>query len=200
MQDGVRPLTRTSIDSVAQEVHRLTRLVEDLRTLSLSDLGALNYRKGPVNLADSIEDALYTGRTAIAQAGLEVNLEMDRSIIVEADEDRLAQVFANLLQNTLRYSDAPAKLEVRVGLDAGQARIDWEDTSPGVTEADLPRLTERLYRVDTSRSSSSGGSGLGLAIVKAIIAGHGGRMQAGHSGLGGLRWCIHLPLAANSRA
>src|SRR5690606_4502899 len=61
VQDGVRPLTQSSINSVAQEVGRLTRLVEDLRTLSLSDLGALNYRKAPLNLADSIEDALFTG-------------------------------------------------------------------------------------------------------------------------------------------
>src|SRR5690606_9484049 len=104
VQDGVRPLTQTSIASVAQEVHRLTRLVEDLRTLSLSDLGALNYRKAPVNLADSIEDALYTGRTAVTRAGLDVQLELDPDVVVEADEDRLAQVFANLLQNTLRYS------------------------------------------------------------------------------------------------
>lgn len=199
VQDGVRPLTQSSINSVAQEVGRLTRLVEDLRTLSLSDLGALNYRKAPLNLADSIEDALFTSRAAIEQAGLKVELELDPGILVEADDDRLAQVFGNLLQNTLRYSDAPATLRVRTSLEGNQARIDWEDSSPGVVDADLPRLTERLYRVDASRSSSSGGSGLGLAIVQAIVSGHGGSMQAGHSALGGLRWCIRLPLAANSR-
>jgi len=200
VQDGVRPLTQTSMESVAQEVHRLTRLVEDLRTLSLSDLGALNYRKAPLNLAESIDDALYTSRTAIAEAGLDVQLELDRNVMVEADEDRLAQVFSNLLQNTLRYSDAPGRLKIRIGVEGNQARIDWEDSSPGVGDADLPRLTERLYRVDASRSSSSGGSGLGLAIVQAIVSAHGGRMQATQSALGGLRWCILLPLAADSRA
>src|SRR5690606_1496181 len=200
VQDGVRPLTQTSIDSVAQEVHRLTRLVEDLRTLSLSDLGALNYRKAPLNLAESIDDALYTSRMAVAEAGLDVQLELDRSVMVEADEDRLAQVFSNLLQNTLRYSDAPGRLKIRIGVEGNQARIDWEDSSPGVGDTDLPRLTERLYRVDASRSSSSGGSGLGLAIVQAIVSAHGGRMQATQSALGGLRWCILLPLAADSRA
>src|SRR5690606_35671757 len=89
VQDGVRPLTQSSINSVAQEVGRLTRLVEDLRTLSLSDLGALNYRKAPLNLADSIEDALFTSRAAIEQAGLKVELELDPGILVEADDDRL---------------------------------------------------------------------------------------------------------------
>lgn len=200
VQDGVRPLTQTSIASVAQEVHRLTRLVEDLRTLSLSDLGALTYRKGPLNLAECIEDALFAARVAVEEAGLAVTLDLDRSVVVEADEDRLAQVFSNLLQNTLRYSDPPAKLSVRVMVDGDGVRIDWEDSAPGVSDADLPHLTERLYRVDASRSSRSGGSGLGLAIVQAIVTGHGGRMEAAHSALGGLRWCIHLPLAANSPA
>jgi two-component system sensor histidine kinase BaeS len=200
VQDGVRPLAQASIDSIAQEVQRLTRLVEDLRTLSLSDLGALTYRKAPVNLAECIEDALFTSRSAIEEAGLAVQLQLDPAVVVEADEDRLAQVFSNLLQNTLRYSDAPARLSVRVAAEGEEARIDWEDSAPGVSDADLPHLTERLYRVDASRSSQSGGSGLGLAIVQAIVTGHGGRMQAEHSPLGGLRWCIHLPLAANSRA
>ncbi len=200
VQDGVRPLTQTSIASVAQEVHRLTRLVEDLRTLSLSDLGALNYRKAPVNLAEAVEDTLYAARKSIQDAGLDVKLELDRHVMVEADEDRLSQVFSNLLQNTLRYSDAPARLRVRVGAESGQARIDWEDSSPGVADDDLPRLTERLYRVDASRSSQSGGSGLGLAIVQAIVTGHGGRMHAMHSPLGGVRWCILLPLTASLRA
>jgi two-component system sensor histidine kinase BaeS len=200
VQDGVRPLTQTSIASVAQEVQRLTRLVEDLRTLSLSDLGALTYRKAPLNLAECIDDALFTARAAIEAARLEVELDLDRSVMIEADEDRLAQVFANLLQNTLRYSDPPAKLVIRVATEGEMARIDWEDSAPGVSDQDLPRLTERLYRVDASRSSSSGGSGLGLAIVQAIVTGHGGHMEAAHSALGGLRWCIRFPLAANSAA
>jgi two-component system sensor histidine kinase BaeS len=115
--------------------------------------------------------------------------------MVEADGDRLAQVFGNLLQNTLRYSAAPARLAIRVCLEGREALIDWEDSGPGVTDEELGRLTDRLFRVDASRSSSSGGSGLGLAIVQAIVSGHGGRMQPGHSTLGGLHWRIWLPLA-----
>jgi two-component system sensor histidine kinase BaeS len=195
VQDGVRPLTQASIASVAQEVHQLTRLVEDLRLLSLSDLGALTCRKEPVQLAEVIEDALAVGRTAIAEKGLQVQCTVDGSIQVEADADRLAQVFSNLLQNTLRYSESPAKLVVHAVIDGANARIEWEDSSPGVQDADLHRLTERLYRTDESRTRASGGSGLGLSIVKAIIDAHGGRMQASHSSLGGLRWNIWLPLS-----
>jgi two-component system, OmpR family, sensor histidine kinase BaeS len=195
VQDGVRPLTQASIASVAQEVHQLTRLVEDLRLLSLSDLGALTCRKEPAQLAEIIDDVLAIGRTAIAEKGLEVQVKVDSAILVEADADRLTQVFSNLLQNTLRYSESPARLAINAVIDGPNARIEWEDSAPGVADADLPRLTERLYRADESRARISGGSGLGLAIVKAIVDAHGGRMQAGHSTLGGLRWSIWLPLS-----
>ena len=195
VQDGVRPLSRASIDSIGQEVQQLARLVEDLRVLSLSDLGALTYRKEPVQLDEIIEDALAAGRAAIADRGLAVQARLDPTLLVDADADRLAQVFGNLLHNTLRYSEAPARLSVQLSRDANQARVDWEDSPPGVSEEDLPHLTERLFRVDESRSRISGGSGLGLAIVKAIVDGHGGRMQASRSELGGLRWSLWLPLA-----
>jgi two-component system sensor histidine kinase BaeS len=195
VQDGVRPLTQASIASVAQEVQRLTRLVEDLRLLTLSDLGALTYRKQRTDLGDAIADALAVGRASIEQKGLKVESRLPDGVMVNADDDRLAQVFGNLLQNTLRYTSAPAVLRVGLAIDGREARIDWEDSSPGVGDLDLEHLTERLYRVDASRSSASGGSGLGLAIVHAIIQGHGGRMEAAHSGLGGLHWRIWLPLA-----
>jgi len=200
VQDGVRPLTLASIASVAQEVQRLTRLVEDLRLLSLSDLGALTYRKHRLDLGESIGDALSVGRAAIEQKGLHVETHLEAGVMVDADEDRLAQVFGNLLQNTLRYTSSPPSLRVTLTVRGQEACIDWEDSAPGVGEADLPRLTERLYRVDVSRSSASGGSGLGLAIVQAIIHGHGGRMQAAHSGLGGLHWRIWLPLSGHRPA
>jgi two-component system sensor histidine kinase BaeS len=195
VQDGVRPLTQASIASVAQEVHQLTRLVEDLRLLSLSDLGALTCRKEPAQLAEIIDDVLAVGRTAIAEKRLQVQVNVDDSIRVDADADRMAQVFSNLLQNTLRYSESPARLSIQAIIDGANARIEWEDSAPGVADADLPRLTERLYRADESRARNSGGSGLGLAIVKAIVDAHGGRMQAAHSALGGLKWSIWLPLS-----
>jgi two-component system sensor histidine kinase BaeS len=195
VQDGVRPLTQDSIASVAQEVNQLTRLVEDLRLLSLSDLGALTCRKEPAQLSEIIDDALAVAHVAIAEKRLQLQINIDDSIKVEADADRLGQVFANLLQNTLRYSESPARLSISAAIDGANARIVWEDSPPGVADSDLHRLTERLYRADESRTRASGGTGLGLAIVKAIIDAHGGRMQAGHSALGGLRWSIWLPLS-----
>jgi two-component system sensor histidine kinase BaeS len=198
LEDGVRPMTPSSIGSLAQEVGQLTRLVEDLRLLSLSDLGALTYRKELVSLADCLEDCLASQRNAIEARALEIELAIDPTVRSYADADRLAQVFGNLLQNTLRYTDPPARLAIALAARNGRAVLTWADSAPGVTQDELARLTERLYRVDASRARSSGGSGLGLAIVKAIVEAHEGTLVASMSPLGGLAWTIDLPLAPGS--
>lgn len=194
LQDGIRQPDTANLDSLAQEVSRLTRLVEDLRLLSLSDLGALDYRFAPLDLGRFVGHHLNDAAGLPGKTRLQVRTELADGVEIRADGDRLDQVLNNLLQNTQRYSTDPATLSVQVRRHASEAQLTWEDTSPGVPADALPRLTERLYRVDESRASASGGSGLGLAIAHAIIVGHGGRMQASASALGGLRWDIWLPL------
>lgn len=193
LQDGIRQPDTANLDSLAQEVSRLTRLVEDLRLLSLSDLGALDYRFAPLDLGRFVGHHL-SDAAGLPGKGLQVRTELADGVEIRADGDRLDQVLNNLLQNTQRYSADPATLSVQVRRHDTEAQLTWEDTSPGVPPDALPRLTERLYRVDESRASASGGSGLGLAIAHAIVVGHGGRMQASASALGGLRWDIWLPL------
>ena len=193
LQDGVRPLTQTSIASLATEASRLARLVEDLHTLSMSDLGALSYHKEPVPVAEVVEDVVAAQRGAIHERGLEIETKLDHGALVLADETRLSQVFTNLLQNSLRYTDAPGKIAVTVERKGDRVRVGWEDTAPGVPRDELARLTERLYRVEGSRSRAGGGSGLGLAIASAIVEGHGGTLAADSSALGGLRIDISLP-------
>jgi two-component system sensor histidine kinase BaeS len=194
LQDGVRPLTQASIASLASETARLARLVEDLHTLSMSDLGALTYHKEPVPIAEAIEDAIAAQGTEIAARELAVETELDEAALVFADETRLAQVFTNLLQNSLRYTDAPGKIAVAAARAGDHVVIRWEDSAPGVPAAELSRLTDRLYRVESSRSRAGGGSGLGLAIAAAIIEAHGGTLVAKPSMLGGLLVEISLPL------
>ena len=194
LQDGVRPLGVDSMNSLAQEVSQLARLVEDLRLLSLSDMGSLNYHKEPLDLGEVIEDSFASQQGALDSSGLQVRLDLEPDVLVMADGSRLAQVFANLLQNTLRYTDAPGHVAVDLFRSGDHAKLVWEDSSPGVSQADLPRLTERLFRVEVSRSRSGGGSGLGLAIVKAIVEGHGGTIAAAQSPLCGLRWELTFPL------
>ena len=192
LQDGVRPLTPAAIASLAGETARLARLVEDLHTLSLSDLGALTYHKEPLELAEIVADTLQAQRRALDEKGLRVELKMEAAIIV-GDAGRLSQLFANLLQNSLRYTDSPGVLSVAVQGQGNLVRIIWEDSAPGVPAEDLARLTERLYRVEGSRSRAGGGSGLGLAIAHAIVQAHGGTLTASASPLGGLRIELSFP-------
>jgi two-component system, OmpR family, sensor histidine kinase BaeS len=193
LQDGVRALDQDSVASLAHETMRLTRLVEDLHTLSLSDRGALTYHREQVDLANVLTDAIAGWRREAEERGLSLTLDLEDDTIVLADETRLAQVFANLMQNSLRYTDAPGRIAIRLRREGERAVIDWQDSAPGVAAAELPQLTERLYRVEASRSRVSGGSGLGLAIARAIVEGHGGRLVAAASPLGGLAIRLELP-------
>jgi len=131
-------------------------------------------------------------RRVIEEQGLALELDAEPGAVVLADETRLAQVFGNLLQNSLRYTDTPGRIRVRVRREGNRVIVDWEDSAPGVPADELSRLTERLYRVESSRNRASGGSGLGLAIARAIVEGHGGTLTAHPSDLGGLRIQIVL--------
>jgi two-component system sensor histidine kinase BaeS len=193
LQDGVRPLNQDNVASLAHETERLARLVEDLHTLSLSDLGALTYYREPVDLADVLTDAVSPWRREAEERGFALTLDIEEDTTVFADETRLAQVFANLMQNSLRYTDAPGKIAVALTREDNRAVVEWHDSAPGVADEDLSRLTERLYRVEASRSRAGGGTGLGLAIARAIVEGHGGTLTAAASPLGGLGITLTLP-------
>jgi len=197
LQDGVRPLDRGALNSLAGEAARLARLVDDLHTLSLSDLGALSYHKEPVDLAEIVHDVVDAQRAALHEKGFSIELNLG-SFMVCGDADRLSQVFSNLLQNSMRYTDAPGRVEIGIKQLAGQVVVEWQDSSPGVASEDLPRLTEHLFRVEGSRSRAGGGSGLGLAIANAIVHAHGGTLTPGASRLGGLRIELRFPAWPNA--
>jgi two-component system sensor histidine kinase BaeS len=195
LQDGVRPLTPAALGSLAGETARLARLVEDLHTLSLSDLGALTYHKEPLDLSEVVADALEAHRGALEDRHLELKLRLEEGAMMSGDADRLSQVFGNLLQNSLRYTDSPGMVAVALFKQEDQLKIAWEDSAPGVPAEDRARLTERLFRVEGSRSRAGGGSGLGLAIAHAVVAAHGGTLAASASPLGGLRIELAFPRA-----
>ena len=119
----------------------------------------------------------------------------DMQTPVLGDRVRLMQVFSNLLENTLKYTDAPGTLTVCRETAAGHMLLQFDDTPPGVPADALGRLFERLYRADPSRSRALGGSGLGLSICKSIVVAHGGSITARHAAAGGLRIEIMLPLS-----
>lgn len=197
LQDGVRPLTPAAILSLQSEVAMLGKLIDDLYELSLSDAGALSYRKSQTDILDVLRMAADTFRERFAQR--EIALEMDiptrQAAFCHADPDRLRQLFANLLENAARYTDAGGKLVITAALEQRTIKLEFQDTKPGVPDDMLPHLFERFFRGEQSRSRSTGGAGLGLAICRNIVESHQGTIAASASPLGGLRITVTLPLA-----
>ena len=109
---------------------------------------------------------------------MDLSIQTDDALLVEGDGNKLAQLFGNLLENTLSYTDPPGLLRIREKHDAEWLTIWFEDSAPGVPDQALEPFFERLYRVDSSRNRNLGGSGLGLAICKQIAASHGGTIGA----------------------
>jgi len=133
-------------------------------------------------------------RGRLANDELKLRIELPNSpAMIEGDEGRLRQMLDNLLENARRYTHAPGEVALRLERLQRHWRIVLEDSAPGVPHDDLPRLFERLFRVDRSRSRAGGGFGLGLAICRNIALAHDGLIEASASPLGGLRLTIELP-------
>ncbi|MFG6666033.1 ATP-binding protein [Halomonas sp. HNIBRBA4712] len=197
MQDGVRALDQENLGSLAQEVDQLERLVADLRLLSQSDAGALDIQLVPMDLSESLEGRLTDADRWLEESGLALSTDIAPNVTVLGDPQRLRQLWSNLLDNSCAYTLAPGALDVQLYIEAHQAVVIWQDSAPGVPESELARLTERLYRVEGSRSRASGGSGLGLSIASALAGAHDATLTASTSPLGGLRWTLRFALLSS---
>lgn len=196
LQDGVRTLTRESLDSLQAEVGTLNQLINDLHELSMADIGALNYRMTEVDAAGLLRLACASFRERLAdkRIALESGLPEQAPPIL-GDPQRLTQLFNNLLENSVRYTDPGGTLQVAMHADQRVLHITIQDSAPGVPEVVLPRLFERLFRAESSRGRHSGGTGLGLAISQRIVEAHGGTIEALPSSLGGVCMAMTFPLS-----
>jgi two-component system sensor histidine kinase BaeS len=195
LQDGIRPLTPDAIVSLQSEVHMLTKMVGDLYDLALADIGALSYRMEPVDMTEIAVTVCDVFRERLASRHIELQLDLPaQAPLIEGDEQRLAQLLNNLLENSVRYTDPGGTARIEIGTEGEKLIVQLADSAPGVPEESLPRLFDRLYRVEASRSRDSGGAGLGLAICQSIVAAHGGTIEATASRFGGLCMRIALPL------
>lgn len=183
------------LTTIALEAERLGRLANDLLTLQRIEgaTGELPIRPVDLRLAADRAAAMLEPLLEDRDVTLTVN---GRAPMVLGDVDRLQQVVANLVDNASRIVGVGGHVQVELTAEGDRAVLSVLDDGPGIPEADLPRLFDRFYRADSSRTRTSGGAGLGLAIVRAIVTAHGGRIEAANLPTGGARMTVILPTLA----
>lgn len=197
LQDGIRPLTAEAIDSLFGDVMRLNRLTEDLYQLSLSDQGALSYRKAHVDPVEILQEDLSALKPDFQNKHIHIKWtnHLPNPVSIYADPDRLSQLYRNLLNNSANYTDSNGQLAITIFREADKLVLNFSDSEPGVPESELPKLFDRFYRLESSRSRHHGGAGLGLALCSNIVEAHNGTIQALCSPLKGLTIRIELPIS-----
>lgn len=183
------------LEIIRHASHRLKSLAHDLLFLAKMEQPDVVFNKTLVDAcaiaASAAED--FTGRAASKGITLKVNPLPKLSVL--ADEDALARVFTNLIENAIRYTPAGGKISIQGSRHETRAAITVTDTGVGIPETSLPFIFDRFYRVDKARSRQVGGSGLGLSIVKAIIDAHGGSIRVWSEPGKGSEFTVLLPLA-----
>lgn len=183
MQDGTLAATPERFGIMNEEVGRLLRLVDDLRTLSLADAGELRLLRAPTAPAELLGRVAAAFAAQAESAGVVLGVEVDPATPeIDTDEARMVQVLGNLVSNALRYTPVGGQVVLRAKSIPGGVCLQVQDTGAGIAPEDLPNVFERFYRADLAREDNGdenrAGSGLGLAIAKSIVAAHGGRIYA----------------------
>ncbi|MES2048083.1 MAG: ATP-binding protein [Pseudomonadota bacterium] len=194
MLDGIRHLDPSALKSLHEEVLRLNKLIDDIHQINLADSGDLSYQLTRIDLVAFMQESLERFRPNVEKAKLRLISQLPSSpLYINADTGRLNQVISNLLENSIRYTDAGGCIQCSISRSGPVVELCIEDSAPGAPEGTHARLFERLYRVDHARSREHGGSGLGLSICKALIETHNGKIEALPSALGGVKILIRLP-------
>ncbi|WP_432824651.1 sensor histidine kinase [Dactylosporangium sp. CA-092794] len=192
-QDGLTTMDAKLVASLLEETLLLQRLVDDLRDVSLADVGALAVHPAPVAVADLF------GQVAAAYpaGGVTVSADAEPGLTVRADPVRLRQALGNLLSNALRHTPPGGTVTLRGRRAGDEVVLEVADTGAGLDADQLPLVFERFWRADPSRSRATGGSGLGLAIVRGIALAHGGSVAARGAPGRGATFELRLPAGAS---
>ncbi len=194
--DGIRPTTPENLQTLEQQINQLSKLIDELNMLSQSELGGMNYKKHWQPVAKLINLTCDQASAAMREKGLvfNVNNQLADDYLLFLDDARFCQLMNNLLANSLRHTDSPGQVFLSANGDEMGITLTLTDSSPGVSDADLPKLFDRLYRTDQSRNSSTGGSGIGLTLCHNIVSAHSGSITLSHSELGGLMVVVYIPV------
>ena len=191
------PNNRKFVQVAHQHAERLNRLVDDLRSLSEIESGKVILRWEAVDLKSVVDEVTEMLRSQGQKKGLQFCSQIEEAVEVWADRDRVVQILLNLVDNAIKYSFEGGTISFHVQRLEKSIVLQVKDTGQGIPSTDLPRITERFYRVDRARSREEGGTGLGLSIVKHLVQLLGGQLRI-HSELGkGTNIELDLPVPSH---
>ena len=194
--DGVYPRDERQLQQLLEQTQVLSRLIEDLRTLALSESGALKLERDTVDLASLAGDVAAAFAADAAQQGVRIDVDAPRDLPpVDADPVRIREVIGNLLANAIRHTPRSGSVRVQLAASNGHVSVEIRDTGRGMSADEIARAFDRFYKGAESR-----GSGLGLTIAKSLVAAHGGEMHASSEPGLGTTIGFRLPRATEGEA
>jgi signal transduction histidine kinase len=197
LRDGVLEPTPERIETIHAEAQHLSRLVHDLRTLSLADAGELPLQIQSVPPSDLVRRAAAAHGHRAEKRGIKLGLKIAPDLPeIELDQERMLQVLGNLVSNALRYTPEGGSITLTSLHDGDALLLQVQDTGEGIPRKILPKVFERFYRGEPSRTHQETETGLGLAIAKSIVEMHGGSIRVDSEIGEGTTFTIRLPLKA----
>jgi signal transduction histidine kinase len=191
LRTGDPAVLREALAECVEEVDRLATTLNTLMDISEAETGTMALRLEPADLSEVIRQAVDLYEDLAEDSGLALQIDAPDGLIVDMDRVRIRQVIANLIDNAVKYTPEGGRITVAATASEGDAVITVSDTGAGIAEEDLPRIWDRLYRADRSRSTR--GLGLGLSLVRAIVQAHGGSVAVQSAPGSGSRFEFRLP-------
>ena len=183
---------RDALADCMEESDRVLVMLNTLMDISEAESGTMHLRREPVHLGDIVARAMDLYRDVADAKGIVLTVHAHADIVVEADGTRLEQVAANMIDNALKYTPAGGRVDIEVLTNGAHAQLRVRDSGVGIPHDQQPRIWDRLFRGDTSRSER--GLGLGLSLVKAVVEAHGGTVDVVSEPGAGSVFTVSLPL------
>lgn len=194
LQAGLTQFNELTYEKLNQKITDMATLVTDLNKISLLEQSSFQLNVATINAAEYFQSLHADMLIQLDKFEVGFTQNIADELSLECDATRLSQLFANLISNSLKYTNHPGKINLTISQNQTQLLICYEDSAPGVSDESLAKIFDHLYRVPDLKTVKQSGSGIGLAIVKQIVEAHNWRITAAHSELGGVRYDLTIPI------